>query len=119
MAAAENNGKPVVKIFIAYPGDCKSARNSIVSIIEGEDYRWHEHFDIRLVYWEDPDQPVLGDWNTAPQKSVVQHVGDPNQKVHRLTRDQSICSTTHGTCLLEKEYCQNSDWESWCTKTTQ
>ena len=77
MAAAENNGKPVVKIFIAYPGDCKSARNSIVSIIEGKDYRWHEHFDIRLVYWEDPDQPVLGDWNTAPQKSVVQHVGDP------------------------------------------
>jgi len=69
--------KPVVRIFIACPGDCKAARQTIVSIVEDKDYRWHEYFDLRLVFWEDPDQPVLGDWNTAPQSSVVQHVGDP------------------------------------------
>ena len=73
----DSTNKPVVRIFIAYPGDCKASRDQIVKLLVDEDYRFHEHFDIRLVYWENPDQPMLGDWNTAPQTSVLEHVGKP------------------------------------------
>ena len=107
MAAARS--KPIVKIFIAYPGDCKAARASIVSIIRDPDYRWHEYFDIRLVYWEDPDQPMLGDWNTAPQSSVVQHVGHPGDC------DLLIALLRHriGSPLPEAEYGRDEFNELW------
>ena len=105
----DSTNKPVVRIFIAYPGDCKASRDQIVKLLVDEDYRFHEHFDIRLVYWENPDQPMLGDWNTAPQTSVLEHVGKPAEC------DLLIALFRHriGSPLPLAEYAQDENGNRW------